>query len=145
MKYIFLSSNFYFGWSKNKFPCKIRPPTTHYIHLPLPRPQLVPSLSAAWELQKLARKLLRERFGNFHLNYVIDTNIFIVFREYKNDELVKLRQEFIDFLRKNNQLPGTKTNKHFVKLEFLMFKQKYRKINDAEVLFINENVYRDFI
>jgi hypothetical protein len=87
---------------------------------------------------------LKTAFGNFHLNYIIDTGI-IQFFSSRADETCELRKEYSAVLEKYNQLPGSYVNKGFSRMEFVMLFQLYKKKNSADILFINDNMYRDFI
>ena len=83
-------------------------------------------------------------FGNFHLNYVIDTGIRQVFA-CDTKEADALRDELARFLTKHGQQSGSKSKRGFVRQEFIMLKNRFCKVETADVLFVNDNVYRDFI
>ena len=85
---------------------------------------------------------LKKNYGNFHLNYIIDTQIDFFFN-FKN-QYEKLKIYYFDILKKYNQLPGSIINKAFTKTEFLLLKNYFKK-DTAYILFVNENIYRDFI
>ena len=83
-------------------------------------------------------------FGNFHLNYVIDTGILQLLSS-DTRELAKLCDEYYRFLTRNNQQSGTKTRPGFIRQEFIMLMNRFKKEEKSEIIFVNENVYRDFI
>lgn len=83
-------------------------------------------------------------FGNFHLNYVIDTGIFQVFST-DTKEADALKHAFSTFLTKHNQQSGTKAARGFIRQEFSMLRKQFCRKENADVLFVNDNVYRDFV
>ena len=83
-------------------------------------------------------------FGNFHLNYVIDTGIRQIFST-DTKESSALSEEYFRFLKKHNQQSGTKAMRGFIRQEFIMLRKRLHKEENAEILFVNDNVYRDFI
>ena len=87
---------------------------------------------------------LSRSFGNFHLNYVIDTGLRQVFTTDVRDSEA-LRNDYFKFLTKHNQQSGTKTRPGFIQQEFIMLRNRFKKDETSEILFVNENVYRDFI
>ena len=87
---------------------------------------------------------LSRSFGNFHLNYVIDTGIRQFF-DRDTRESSALSEEYFRFLKKNNQHSGTKAMRGFIRQEFIMLKNRFKKEENAEILFVNDNVYRDFV
>ena len=83
-------------------------------------------------------------FGNFHLNYVIDTGIFQIFAT-DTKESDALKHAFSSFLAKHNQQSGTKAVRGFIRQEFIMLRKLFCRTENADVLFVNDNIYRDFI